>query len=191
MITKVTGTCLAVLLTAVPTLPASAETALWKTVGACEIRVDSSLGHGCFMVGISEQHTVLRAGFNMKTTKMYFIVGSPAWKSLEVGKRYNILFRFDGQPYRTAEALAFKPPSSNTALLYIAFEDTRVFLELMRRNALLLSYRGQSVMHWKLTGSYAAGAETARCQIAINEARGRSGADPFSDPPGDDDPFAR
>ena len=38
------------------------ETVLWRSIGQWQIRVDASLGYGCFLVGSYTRGTVLRIG---------------------------------------------------------------------------------------------------------------------------------
>ena len=82
--------------------PARAQdTLLWRTVGQWQIRVDKSLGYGCFLVGSYTQGTILRIGIDQQSGNGYVMVGNEAWRSLQVGNQYDLALRFDNaSPWR-------------------------------------------------------------------------------------------
>ena len=55
------------------------ETALWRTVGQWQIRVDATLGYGCFLVGSYTRGTVLRIGIDQQNGNGYVMVGNEAF----------------------------------------------------------------------------------------------------------------
>ena len=71
------------------------DTPLWRTVGQWQIRVDASLGYGCFLVGSYTRGTVLRIGIDQQNGNGYVMVGNEAWRSLQVGNQYDLALRFD------------------------------------------------------------------------------------------------
>ena len=80
-------------LAAQPSLAADAP--LWATVGNWQIRVDETLNYGCFMVGSYERGDVLRIGLDFRSgANGYILVGNATWKSLEVGKEYQLSVQF-------------------------------------------------------------------------------------------------
>ena len=52
------------------------DTLLWRTVGQWQIRVDKSLGYGCFLVGSYTQGTILRIGIDQQNGNGYVMVGN-------------------------------------------------------------------------------------------------------------------
>ena len=80
---------------------------VWKTDGNWEIRVDTSLNHGCFMVAVSTRGTIFLIGLNPKYNSGYFILGDADWASLEEGKKYKAVIRVDYLTPWDAEATGF------------------------------------------------------------------------------------
>ncbi len=72
------------------TLPVSATEPLWKRVGSWDIRVDRSLNYGCFLVNVYQGGTVFRIGFDRTNGGGYLMLGNPNWRSIEVGKEYDL-----------------------------------------------------------------------------------------------------
>src|SRR6516165_1980883 len=66
-----------------------------KTVGEWHIGVNKGLGYGCFMGTGYSKGTILLLGFNEKAKNGYIMFGNNAWHSVESGKEYPIVFRFN------------------------------------------------------------------------------------------------
>lgn len=173
---------------------------LWKTVGGWQIRVDTTLGNGCFTYQIYEGNTVLRIGVNKLSGGMYAMIGDSDWKSLEVGKTYPIKLYFGNQtPWSgNAEALSFN--GIPVLMLNITSKDQAVqFLtEFMGELSVKVIFKNKSIAHLSLKGTYKAGTELLECQKVFNEVEEKD--DPFESPEAPnkkpsangsaDDPFA-
>jgi hypothetical protein len=173
---------------------------LWKTVGGWEIRVDTTLGNGCFTYQIYEGNTVLRIGVNKLVGGMYAMIGDADWKSLEFGKTYPIKLYFGNQtPWSgNAEALSFN--GIPVLMLNIISNDhAALFLtEFMRELSVKVVFKNKSIAHLNLKGTYKAGTELLKCQKAFNKREEKE--DPFESPEtpnkkpttndSSDDPFA-
>lgn len=163
---------------------------LWKNVGTWQIRVDTTLDYGCFAANFYEGNTMLRLGTIPSTGNAYIILGDTDWKSLEVGKEYDLVFRFDSlDPWSgTASALNM---GDNLIVLFTNFSDFDFIDEFMKRHTLRVGFKNRNVATLSLSGSYKAVTELATCQETMRAA-GEPGneRDPFATPRrSGDDPF--
>lgn len=167
---------------------------LWKVVGTWEIRVDRTLGYGCFVVGSYLGGSFLRLGFDRSNKNGYVMVTNDKWRSLEVGKDYPLALRFDNDtPWRrNARAIEL---GGGTIALYLPFGEVGFLSDFARKQSLYISYGDKPVTSLRLTGTVAAVQALLECQEQIEQApRGASDApsvDPFATgrPQRTDDPF--
>jgi hypothetical protein len=182
----------------------SVESPLWKTVGSWEIRVDKTLNFGCFMMASYVRGTFVRIGLNQKHLNGYILVGNNDWRSLEIGKEYELVLQLDGNPPWRGNATALQVGGSGPASLYLPFLKPDFMIELAKKQMLSIWYEAKLITSLSLTGSFAATQELVLCQRSIEAARGGgSPADPFvrdnkprdpfarGEPPVSSDPFAR
>ena len=85
-----------VLCSLVACMTAHAQTAQWGQVGGWQIRVDRTVGDGCFAVQEFEGGTIVRIGYDAAAKRMYLLFTDDDWKSLEVDKVYPVRIVFDG-----------------------------------------------------------------------------------------------
>jgi hypothetical protein len=158
------------------------DTVLWRTLGQWQIRVDASLGFGCFLVGSYTRGTVLRIGIDQQNGNGYVMVGNEAWRSLQVGNQYDLALRFDSAPPWRGRATARRIGSGEMVFLYLSFDRARFLVELAQRNNLRIFYNGDIVTQLPLHGTNAAVQEMLRCQRAADIARKntRPQGDPFA-----------
>jgi len=161
------------------------DTTLWRTVGQWQIRVDASLGYGCFLVGSYTRGTVLRIGIDQQNGNGYVMVGNEAWRSLQVGSQYDLALRFDNAAPWRGRASARRIGSGDMVFLYLSFDRSRFLVELARRLNLYIFYSGELVTQLPLHGTNAAVQEMIRCQQAADIARknNRPQGDPFAGSP--------
>lgn len=162
--------------------PACAQdTLLWRTVGQWQIRVDKSLGYGCFLVGSYTQGTILRIGIDQQSGNGYVMVGNGAWRSLEVGNQYDLALRFDNASPWRGNATARRIGSGDMVFLYLSFDRSRFLVELAQRLNLRIFYNGDLVTQLPLRGTNAAVQEMIRCQRVADIARkNERPQDPFA-----------
>ena len=90
---------------------ASTDTYLWKESGDWTIRIDPTLGNKCFIFASypsSEDwpgKSFIRAGINEDNESAYMMIYSSEWKSLEIGKIYEIKIQFDKEVKWEADAV--------------------------------------------------------------------------------------
>lgn len=160
------------------------DTPLWRTVGQWQIRVDASLGYGCFLVGSYTRGTVLRIGINQQNGNGYVMVGNEAWRSLQVGNQYDLAMRFDGNAPWRGRATARRIGNGEMVFLYLSFDRARFLVELARRNNMTIIYQGAVVTQLPLHGTNAAVQEMLNCQRVADAARkNRPQGDPFAGSP--------
>lgn len=170
------------------------ESSFWKQSGNWRIRVDTTLGYGCFMVTSYDGGVVLRVGIDQDRRKDYFIVDNHNWESLEVGKRYPLTMQFDRHGPWNAPSYGFSF-GSDLAYLHAIFGSSKVFEEFMRSHNLIIRYEGREIARLSLRGTFAATVAMAECQSAMDELRDTRLAprsDPFASPAARQnlDPFA-
>lgn len=160
---------------------AGSDAPLWKEVGAWEVRVDTSLGHGCFAWSAYENGTIFRIGFNAESRRAYLVVGNETWKSLENGKEYALTFQFDNETPWEGNATGFAKENGSRAL-FAYISDSKFFSEFARKNQISIKYRRTEIARLSLRGSQRALAEMLSCQQAMTSAREHgthSNSDPF------------
>jgi hypothetical protein len=165
-----------------PAVAEETNTATWGTVGGWQIRVDRSIGNGCFAAQAYSDGTVVRLGFDMNRKVIYLVFGKEAWRSIEPGKVYHVDFEFDGVARYAGDLRGVRLGSSaflDADDLTLAF--TRDFME---RSELRIYYRGVLINHLSLQNTHAAIGEVIHCQqeIAASGAGNdqyRSAGDPF------------
>lgn len=163
---------------------ADEPTALWQTVTNWQIRVDPSLGHGCFIFGTYQRGEVLRVGLdNRRQMSGYMILGSEKWKSLEVGKKYTVSVTFAGAaPFEwTGTAIAINPSMGS---LWFSFANADIWKLLAERTAVSISYQGNFVTALPLSNTREAVKTMFECNSQFY-----ASADPFATP-ARTDPFA-
>lgn len=166
--------------------PASAQdTPLWRQIGQWQIRVDASLGYGCFLVGSYTRGTVLRIGIDQQNGNGYVMVGNETWRSLQVGGQYDLALRFDNNSPWRGRATARRIGNGDMVFLYLSFDRARFLVELARRNNMTIYYQGNVVTTLPLHGTNAAVQEMINCQRAADIARkqNRPQGDPFAGSP--------
>ena len=181
-LTALLATCFALS----PTVNAD-DMPLFATAGDWDIRIDTTLNNGCFVMGQYEGGTGFRLGLNANDNSIYMIVGDPNWQSIEMGKVYSVEIVFGDETPWTADALgmSFDPPEDQPFLL-IGVETDRdsmiTFMrEFMQESSFQLYYNDNSILALQLTGSYKAGMKLFECQEAVNSFNNDD--DPFRNPP--------
>lgn len=162
------------------------ETALWKQLEHWSVWVDRSLNDNCFLATVFLDGTVVRLGFmppDENNSTIYFGVGNSNWASLEEGKDYILQVQFD-----------FNPPWDVTGrvkridgvpLLLAGVNHINFLDEFIRKQALMVIYRGQVIANLELRGSALASQELTECQKALAKSPQWKDA-----PPSAKDPFA-
>lgn len=167
--------------------PAGAESGdlmpLWKRVGGWDIRVDMTLGYGCFVMAEYKSGTVFRTGFDITNGKGYIIVGNKEWASLEEGKEYPLSLKFGNEPAWSGDAIGFQFNNTGGVYLYIVFSNLDLLEEFMRKTSVEIRYQENLIATLSLKGSYSAFMEAIRCQKTM--------ADRMPNSPVENDPFAR
>ena len=169
----------------------SDETAKWGQVGGWDIRVDRTVGDGCFAMQVFGRGTIVRIGFDVASRAIYLVFGHDDWKSLEEGKRYPVVVRFDNSQDYNGE---MKGERLGKAIFLVHHNLNADFLkDFMARNSMEIFYRGDSIARVSLQNTFAAVAEVIKCQREIGFAGARQRSqDPSSGTPasrGGADPF--
>ena len=168
------------------------DAAKWGQVGGWAIRVDRSVGNGCFALQVYDNGTIIRLGFNMDRKAIYLMLGNQAWNSLEVGKRYRMSFVFDGVDRYNGELVATALANGTVLLDHdnVSADFTKAFME---RNTVQIYYQGSRIGNFSLSNTYAAITEVVNCQreLAGSGGGGQSVSDPFQRGGTRSDPFSR
>jgi hypothetical protein len=166
---------------------------VWKTVGEWEIRIDSTLGNGCFMTASYVHGDALRLGFNRKDRYGYMMFGNSDWKSLTPENSYPLVIQFGSNTPWNATARVVMM-SEDAPFLAFTFSSPNLLQEFADSDGIRITYQGKQVSNLALTGSKAAVAELVNCQDYVdknfptsssgdpfaNSGRTDSSSDPFS-----------
>lgn len=168
------------------------EAPLWKRVAGWDIRVDNTLGYGCFALAIYEEGTVFRIGFDpSRNYSGYIVLGHDSWKSLEVDKDYELVFKFDNEAPWNATATGTQFGSGGITFLHARFDKGDFLKEFARKHALEVSFKNRVIARLNLKGSARATKEMVNCQVAMKETGTSSPAgDPFAGSGKKRDPFS-
>jgi len=161
------------------TIALSQDMPLWANAKNWSIRVDTTLGFGCFaMTEIDNGDGAFRIGINGFSKYPYIIIGHSSWRSLEQGNIYEMRMIFgDEMPWiGDATAVKFDPRGPN--FLWIDFDTTEVIDEFMQEYKLSVEYKGNAIFDLPLDNSFIAGVEILDCQKQMDTIA--KGDDPFA-----------
>lgn len=157
----------------------------WADVGGWEIRVDASVGNGCFAIQEYEDGSIVRIGVDVDNKRIYLFFSNNAWKSLEQGKIYPVRVVFDGVSTYNGEMNGYRL-SGGTMVLAHRNLNTDFVKDFMLRNVMRIYYEGRQIASLSLRNTYAAISEVSNCQsefgFGSGSSRGGSGGsgrDPF------------
>ena len=178
---------------ALATSAVAQNTAEWGQVGGWKIRVDRTIGNGCFAYQTYQDGSLIRLGFNPESKTIYFLLGNASWQSLEAGKKYQITFEFDSVDRYDGELVGTTVGDNKTVFLdhnNVSLQFTEAF---MQRNVMRVYYQNSRIASLSLANTYAAVAEVLNCQSQFNGSNGgQNVSDPFRSGGGTrTDPFSR
>jgi hypothetical protein len=156
----------------------------WADVGGWEIRVDASVGNGCFAIQQYEDGSIVRLGVDIDNKRLYLFFGNNAWKSLEQGKIYPVRVVFDGVSAYNGEMVGHRL-SGGTMVLAHRNLNSDFVKDFMLRNVMRVHYQGSQIANLSLRNTYAAVSEVTNCQSEFGygsgSSRGSGGSarDPF------------
>jgi hypothetical protein len=150
---------------------------VWGQVPGWEIKIDPSMGNGCFAWADYESGTVMRIGYHPETDRVYLLFGDPEWKSLKAGRDYRVKFVFDGR--ETFEDEMVGHDISGTVFLSVDDVNDDFIEAFAVRHAMEIFYQGKSIAHLSLKNTHAAIEAVARCQQSVTPVQKPRGGDPF------------
>ena len=171
---------------------ASEDAPIWKEVDGWSLRVDTTIGYGCFLMAEFEKGTILRFGFLPEAKTMYVMLADNDWKSLEVGKEYALQLKMGREDAWDAPAKAID--MSGTTVLFVTTDKVQFLREFMEQTNFTASYDGEVITQLSLRGTANAGRELIACQEVFAETNGaaqKTGRDPFAKGTESRDPFAK
>src|SRR6516225_10306462 len=147
------------------------ETSVWKNMGAWDIRIDHTLGDGCYMVMIGVQGTQVRLGYNgpSQSGQGYIFLGSPVWQSIKEGQKYTTTIGFDAEPTWTGTATGRW--IGNTPGLFMSYSDRNLSYEFADRQYIKMWFGSKMVTNLSLATSYPAMEELVKCQDYVDANR--------------------
>lgn len=174
------------------------EAPLWKSVRGWDVRVDTNLNNGCFMIGFFEGGTAFRLGIDRENKAFYMLIGNKNWSSIELGKEYTLEFQFDKKDRWTSEFTGIEMGDPSPIFLYASGFKSEVIVEFMKQQGMNIFYRGNRIAGISLRGSYRAMMEVIDCQREFDSQRfggsnSGSRSDPFRSAPRKNysDPFSQ
>lgn len=171
---------------------ASEKPSIWKDdVKGWSIRVDSSIGDGCFMSGTFKEGTALRVQINPSAKRLQLLIGNAKWHSIADHKKYALAVKFGNRPAWTGNASGMHLGALPMLLLNIGTKKgyaDAFAKELMQANFVRVTFHGKQIAKLSLNGTYAAMQEVYACQKEME----KYNQDPFkeqSSTPSNSDPF--
>lgn len=128
-----------------PAVAEESEIIKWKEVGGWTVASDTSMEGSCFITSMFEGGIRLRLGFYPKGSEspLYMSFASDDWKSLEVGKDYDLTFRFDKSDPWSAAATAAGDESGK--FLFVNVTDAEFLTGFVRKRTLAIALSQTSV----------------------------------------------
>jgi hypothetical protein len=170
------------------------EALLYETVDSWRVMVDPTLNNGCFILATYEEDSVFRYGKDNRDGWMYALFGNSNWKSIEVGKKYDLELKLGTQtPWEVrANGVSFDEKSGHPYLWVNISpgETSELFLsELMTEHFIEVFYQNTSIDKLSLRGSRNAILKMQECQQIMD--RINQEKDPFhNEKSKTSDPFA-
>ena len=93
------------------------------------------------------------------------LLAIPKWRPLEIGKEYNLGFRFEGNSVWHGVARARRLGS--TKALLVRFSKAGFLTNLAGKRSLQVTHDDRKVVRLSLRGTYDAVREVVRCQSAV------------------------
>ncbi|MBD9543046.1 MULTISPECIES: hypothetical protein [Ensifer] len=161
----------------------------WKDVDGWTVASDTSMEGSCFISSVFDGGVTLRLGFYPKGSEspLYMSFASDDWRSLEVGKEYDLTFRFDKTDPWSASATAAGDASGK--FLFVNVTDAEFLTGFVRKRALAIAFEDRVIANLSLRGTGPAADELMKCQRAVDEIIADEGrkskekkADPFNAP---------
>ncbi|WEX76167.1 hypothetical protein PYH37_004446 [Sinorhizobium numidicum] len=163
----------------------------WKDVNGWTVASDVTMEGSCFIISEYEGGVTLRLGFHPKGSEFpfYMMFGNDDWKSIEIGKDYDLSFQFDRSEPWTASARVAGDESGKFLFINLAEPD---FLSgFVRKRGLKITFEDRVVANLSLRDSGRAAEEMLNCQKAVDKliAEEDEKRDPFGGKAEETDPF--
>ena len=174
---------LALLSIATPAFADGIPSTAYRKVGAWDIMIDDTLGHGCFIFASYPSGDILRVGIdNTKSLPTaYMYLGNPAWQSLVPGNPYTVSIAFDntGTPFEWHGVA--RVISDGYKLLSFSFDNAEFMRALADHASIQVFYQGHKLVGLNLPGAQAALQTLVECQHQFPTGTGTatSTPDPF------------
>lgn len=168
--------------------PKSEETFVYAREEPWEIRVDTTVDGGCFVIAGYPDGTSIRLGFDRRNDNAMLLIGNSNWKSLEAGKNYALDLKFDDDSPWEAKADAFMlDPTLATPFLRVTFTEEKFILDFATKLSLAVIWNKKQIGKYRLNGSAKAIDKMLECQEKMETTRDpfkvegapSAGADPF------------
>ena len=171
---------LALLGCATPALADGGPSAEFRKVGAWDVRIDSTLGNGCFIFASYPSGDILRVGIDnsQAAPSAYMFVGNTAWKSLVNGLSYTLSFAFDGGLMFDWQGAAMTL-GTDSKLLDFKFDNAQFLNALASHETMRVFYQGKLLTALNLPGAQAALQTLTECQHQFGVGRVATKSDPF------------
>lgn len=129
---------------------------LWSNSGEWQIRVDATLGNGCFMLAGYRQGELVRLGFDNLDRVGYLMLANPVqWQSLVVGQKYTVTLAFDGLQAPPWTGIV-KVMGSGLKMITFPFNNPNFFQSFADHAVMTVYYNGRQISILPLQGTQAA-----------------------------------
>lgn len=162
---------------------------VFREVASWLIKVDTSIGNGCFTHAQFEGDTEIRIGFipadKTDPKSLYFMIGDSDWTSLKSDSTYDLEVSFGDEDPWTGAADTFDMGGDLFLTLMVSGNQIDLFLqEFMQEQYVDVRYKNASIATLELEDSYKAGIALGECQSLLeqtSQARAGGPLDPFAE----------
>ena len=148
-------------------LPDSAETLQISKVGNWAIRIDKTLGYGCYAFAYYDDGTTLRIMASPTHNNVYIGLANPRWRSLQIEQSYLVDIQFGAsEPWQGNAAVIELSPTLKMLSLPI---DGEFLDELASSRLVEARYQKRPLAYLRLDRSKEMLDSLAACQEAVED----------------------
>jgi len=117
-----------------------------QSSGGWDIYIDTTIDYGCFAHMEWKGNTQMRFGFDPTVDSMYITISDSDWRSLQVGKDYDLQIEFDNSQPWTTTAQAITLDGINS--LYFTFYEQDFIAEFAKKHSIYVTYNNKEIVDY-------------------------------------------
>ena len=133
-----------------------------------DVMIDPSKNLGCLIQGEFDNGSLVRIGFDKNSGGGYVTAFNYDWGDIQEGAVYPVAFDLDGETYQGEATAVYLGDAPG---VQIDFDNLDFFLDIMRRNNMVLFNENGEVMTISLAGTFNAMEFAMECQQEVDASR--------------------